>query len=351
MIYEQASFTSFSADAQRVVANLEQAYEAWLDALRQLDTLPSTMHWVRRGETEYLAVKTHSRDPGSTRGKRDAGTEKQLAEFSEMKSGLEQRVASLNATVSERATLYRALRTLPVMPDQQGEILRAIDVAGKLASDLMVVGTNAFAAYELACGARFPVGNEETEDFDLAWCREKLTPVSPVRASGAKTLFGILRAIDSTYVINPRKPYQAVNKNAYEVELLAAPSRHPLPVEESFNPMASLIEQEWLLMGVPVRNVVATIRNRACPLYVPDPRWMALHKLWLAEKPDRRPSKRAKDARQGEVLLDAAHYFLPHSHPLDTDFILELPLELLPHFDRWAREREFISPKPGAVLR
>ena len=51
--------------------------------------------------------------------------------------------------------------------------------------------------------------------------------------------------------------------------------------------MTSLVEQEWLLKGQPVSVVVATIKGRACPFYVPDPRWMALHKLWLAEKPER----------------------------------------------------------------
>ena len=37
---------------------------------------------------------------------------------------------------------------------------------GLLGTDLMVVGTNAFIAYELAYGARFPTGNEKTEDFN-----------------------------------------------------------------------------------------------------------------------------------------------------------------------------------------
>ena len=57
---------------------------------------------------------------------------------------------------------------LPVLPDGQAEILRKLDIEGLLRDDLLVVGTNAFAACELACNAKFPVGNEEIEDFDLA---------------------------------------------------------------------------------------------------------------------------------------------------------------------------------------
>ena len=139
---------------------------------------------------------------------------------------------------------------------------------------------------EAASGARFPTGNEETEDFDLAWCRGTRASLAPMRApaveQGGRSLLGVLRHIDSTYTINKRKPYQAVNAAGYEVELLAAPSAHPLPKGESFEPMAALVEQEWLLEGRPLSAVVATLRGRACPLYVPDPRWMGLHKLWLA---------------------------------------------------------------------
>lgn len=72
---------------------------------------------------------------------------------------------------------------------------------------------------------------------------------------------------------------------------------------------------------------------------------MALHKLWLADKPERRSDKRGKDRRQGTVLLDAARYFLQASHPLNIDFVLELPQELRHHFDQWCHEAGFV-PEP-----
>lgn len=89
-----------------------------------------------------------------------------------------------------------------------------------------------------------------------------------------------------------------------------APSTRRLPQFEPFAPMLTLIEQEWLLWGIPLNVVVATIRGRACPLYAPDPRWMALHELWLSQKPGRSALKKPKDQRQGEVLLDATRFFL-----------------------------------------
>jgi hypothetical protein len=258
-----------------------------------------------------------------------------------------QRSKAQEEVLTQRIALYKTrLFRLPVMPDLPATILRKLDVEELLGVDLVVVGTTAFSAYELACGVKFPTGNEFTEDFDLAWVRG--TEASLVFTAGApvrprrKTLFAVLRSIDSSYRINRSKSYQAINDDNYEVELLAAPSTHPLPKEEAFSPMYSLFEQEPLTKGRPVSCVVATERGKACPLVVPDPRFMALHKLWLADKPERKAAKKDKDRRQGYVLLDAVRYFLQSSHPLNMDFVFELGDDLRPIFDRWCAQREFV---------
>lgn len=349
MEYKLADFSPFSADAGRAIANLEMAHHQWVDSRRALEELPVSMFWQAKDGQEYLAVKQVSNDPGTTLGPRSAALEAQLLAFTETKAALKARIAITDPLIRDRAAQYRALR-LPVLPDRQAEILRKLDIEGLLRNDLLVVGTNAFAAYELACNAKFPVGNEETEDFDLAWCkntRVSLAAIAPDQAKAdRRSLFAVLRSIDPTYKINPKKPYQAVNDFGYEVELLAAPSTHPLPRGSAFDPMASLTEQEWLLRGQPLSCVVATVRLRACPLYVPDPRWMALHKLWLSQKPKRDRTKRPKDERQGNVLLDATRYFLADTYPLDIDFVLELPDELREIFNVWAAARRF---DPSAV--
>ena len=347
MNYSKSDFTPFSSDSQRVSANLEQIYTAWLDTRRQLDAMPVSMYWAAKDSAEYLHIKTSSSDNGTSIGVRSAATQAQLAEFTQTKEELKARVESFDAVIAERAGLYRRLR-LPSLPDRQAEILRKLDIEELLGNDLLVVGTNAFVAYELFVGAKLPTGNEETEDFDLAWCRGSKVSLATLLGNTptkTKTLFGVLKSIDSSYRISPRKPYQAVSSDGYEVELLAAPSTHPLPKNEAFDPKASLIEQEWLLQGTAVSVVVATIRGRVAPLVVPDPRWMALHKLWLADKPERRADKKDKDRRQGNVLLDAARYFLQTSHPLNIDFVLELPEELRHHFNQWCASSGFV-PAP-----
>jgi len=343
MIYEKQDFFEFSAESQRVRANLEQSYAAWVDARREADALPVSMYWSSKEGADYLNIKKTSQDNGSSIGRRSPQTEAQYQHHIDTKTRVKERIHAIDAQLTERAGLYRRLR-LPSIPDRQAEILRKLDIEGMLGTDLMVVGTNAFIAYELACGARFPTGNEETEDFDMAWCRGTKASLlgQTAHAVGGKSLFAVLKSLDSSYQINPRKPYQAVNKTGYEVELLAAPSTHPLPKFEPFEPMVTLIEQEWLLQGMPLSVVVATLRGRACPLYVPDPRWMALHKLWLAQKPERNLAKKPKDQRQGEVLLDATRFFLSDSHPLNIDFVLSLPEELQTHFNGWCESRHFV---------
>ena len=345
MIYEKHQYLPFSADAQRMAANLEQAYSFWLSARQSLRQLPASMYWAERSGRQYLYVKQSGADSGTSHGVRSPETEQKLEAFTLEKNQALERAASADALIQTRSTLYRRLR-MPTLPDKQAEILRKLDVEDLLGTDLMVVGTNAFSGYEWAANAIFPAGNEETQDFDLTWCRD--TPASLTIAGtdsekkARKTLFSVLRSIDPSYKINPRKPYQAMDADGYEVELLAAPSCHPLPKEEAFAPMQTLIEQEWLLLGSPVSAVVATERGRACPLTVPDPRFMGLYKLWLADKPERNPVKRDKDRRQGDVLLDAVRHFMQASHPLNVDFLFSVPDDLRPTFDAWCAQRQFI---------
>ncbi len=348
MAYKRSDFVPFSPDSGRVAANLEAAYDQWHGLRQELAQLPVSMFWQTKPSGDYLAVKRSSSDSGTTIGPRSEETETKLAEFTQQKTDLKQRIADTDKTIGDRAAQYRALR-LPPIPDRQAEILRALDVADLLRNDLMVVGTNAFIAYSLLCNARFPTGVEETEDFDLAWCRNSgvsLTAKSqtPLERS---SLMAVLQGVDSSFRLNPKKPYQAVNSANYEVALLMAPSLAPLPKTEIFKPMVSLTEQEWLLKGRPVSIVVATVRQRACPLYVPDPRWMALHKLWLSAKPERNALKRPKDLRQGNVLLSACRYFLADSYPMDIDFVLELPSELRDLFHQWAKENGFDPTDPS----
>ena len=173
--------------------------------------MPTSMLCQSKSGKDYLAVKKSTSDSGTTQGLRSPQTERHLAQHSAERERLQARKASLSALVQERVKLCRALG-LPQLAEQQARLLRALDLHGLLGCDVLVVGTNAFAACETACGARFPVGNEASEDFDWAWCRDakvSLAAIAPSAphpaASGRASLMSVLKRIDNTYAINRRK--------------------------------------------------------------------------------------------------------------------------------------------------
>ena len=107
MTYQQHDFIFFSVDAQRIAANLEQTYAAWLDAQREFNALPATMYWAAKADTEYLTYKTNSADNGNSLGARSPETEARYAAYVEEKSTQKERTDKLQEQLNERATLYK----------------------------------------------------------------------------------------------------------------------------------------------------------------------------------------------------------------------------------------------------
>lgn len=337
-----AEFLPFSDEGLRVAANLAQRHDAWVEAERRVEALATTMFFAgREGGREYLIVKRHSRDNGTSIGARNAETERLLEQYLREREAAQRALAQTQATLAEIIAQYRALK-LPLAMPRPAQILRELDIAGLLGTDLMTVGTNAFAVYQIEAAARFVNAPDETEDFDLAWCRGSGISLAGLTDKNP-SLLDTLRKVDPTFRVNPRRPYQALDERGYEVELLVAPSMfRTRPKDDGFSPLAVFQEQEWLLRGRPVRHVVASRDAKTCPIFAPDPRWMGLHKLWLARKPERNAAKKPKDRLQGETLLRAVAQRLRSAYPMDVDFVMDLPEELRVVFDAWARENAFV---------
>ncbi|MBK8522722.1 MAG: hypothetical protein IPL58_00440 [Betaproteobacteria bacterium] len=321
----------FNDESLRVAANLRQFYDAWIESARELDTCDVRLFWKAVNGAEYLVSRNRH---GSERslGRRAAATEQQFDDYAQRKLRLTEQEEARALRLQETCRLYIALR-LGAIASEAAAILRAADRRGLLDNCLRVVGTNALAAYELEAASRFAIGMDSTEDFDLAWSADKKTALA-LAAQSPVSIFGMLKAIDSTYTINSERPFQARNAKAYEVELLVAPSRvAALPGSIGLAPIP-LPEQEWLLEGRPVDQVVCGRNGTPARIVAPDPRWFALHKLWMSDQDKRNPLKRPKDKRQGEALLSAITAEMPH-YPLDEAFRATLPPELVPYFDAW----------------
>lgn len=320
------TLTDYTDEQARALVNLRQRYMAWRDAERALRALPYDLRRKAVGAYEYLYEIRDRSGNGTSRGRWDEEAERRLSEYKAEKAAAKERLAKGRVRLDEGARLVRALR-VPMLAAAPGPILREADCRGLLDGDLLVVGTNCLVAYQQEAVAQFEIA-DETEDFDLAWTGEERPEGAPV--------WELLKAVDPTFAVNTEREFQARNADSYEVELLVAPSRaEALGRREKPRPIP-LPEQEWLLLGKPVDQVVPCRDGSAARLVVPDPRWFALHKLWLADQAKRDPFKRRKDREQGLAVLDAVAQAMPH-YPLGEEFSGAIPAELA---DSWARWRE-----------
>lgn len=320
-----ATVSPFSPEQERALINLRQRYDAWIDAERELYALPYDLRRKKVGEYEYL-YEIHDRSGnGTSLGAWDDDKQRQFDEYRERKQSAKQRREGAGVALSESSRIARALR-LPLLSSDAGSILREADRRGLLGSHLLVVGTNAMAAYAIEAAGSFNDVPDETEDFDLAWAAEEETSEALV--------WEMLKAVDPTFTTNSERDFQARNAKAYEVELLVAPSRaDTLGTRDRPKPVP-LPEQEWLLPGRRVDQVVPCRDGTPARIVASDPRWFALHKLWLGAQAKRNPLKRRKDTTQGHALLHAIAEAMPH-YSLGEDFAAELPQELAPFFSEW----------------
>lgn len=321
----------FSAEQSRLLVNLRQRYEVWRDAEREFAALPYDLRRKRVAGHEYL-YRIHNRGGnGTSLGPMNEANAVLFERYHATKAALKGRIASLRPALAESAALYRALR-LPLLSSDAGPILRECDRRSLLDGTLMVIGTNAIAAYMIEANG-FIVLPDETEDFDLAWISEK------EEQQADDLVWNMLKAVDPTFTINTERDFQARNAKAYEVELLVAPSRSgTLRATDRPRPVP-LREQEWLLLGRPVDQVVGCRDGSPARIVAPDPRWFALHKLWMATQAKRNPLKRPKDEAQGTALLDAVADAMPH-YPLDASFREQIPAELQPMFETWESRKQ-----------
>jgi hypothetical protein len=322
----------FNNEQLRVIANIAQQYDVLLQARRELDAIPYHFKWHTSGDREYLYEIRNARGDGKSLGPRSAETEAIKSEYDAHKQALKARIAETEAITATSAAIWRSLK-LPTISHEAAKVLQVLDTKHMLGESLLVVGTNAFAAYEIEAGGRFLVGWDATEDFDLAWTGKLVLGKTRI----PQTLLGTLKEMDSTWTINAERTFQARNAKAYEIELLCAPSVSPALPPGDLRPLP-LEEQEWLLWGTPLDNVVCSLAAKPIParLAVPDPRWMALHKMWLSRQPKRRAEKRPKDARQGALLLAAVSERMPR-FPLDKEFESKIPEALQPIYTEWQR--------------
>ena len=318
---------SFSSEQERALINMRQRYDAWIEAERELYALPYDLRRKKVGEYEYLYEIFDRSGNGKSLGPWDEEKLARFEEYKAAKAAQKERRDGVRDALNESSRIARALR-LPMISADAGPILREADKRSLLGSHLLVVGTNAMASYSLEAAGAFRDVPDETEDFDLAWAAEE--------PEDGTQLWDMLKAVDSTFTINSEREFQVRNAKAYEVELLVAPSLAGTLAGKDRPRPVPLPEQEWLLPGRRVDQVVPCRDGTPARIVAPDPRWFALHKLWLGAQAKRNPLKRRKDTVQGTAMLDAISEAMPH-YPMDDEFVASLPSDLMTYWEEWAK--------------
>jgi hypothetical protein len=209
-------------------------------------------------------------------------------------------------------------------------LLRRLERA-ELLGHVRVVGTNALFAYEALAGVLFSADALATGDIDLLLdARHQLKIV--VDEDGAeRTVMGLLRTVDRSFEKVSGRPYRAVNKDGFMVDLIRPEPRPDWEPEPGAQALAegdldpSPIEGlQWLVNSPAVSVLVVDGRGFPAPMVVPDPRFWLLHKKWLSKRQMRDPDKKQRDGGQAEIMRDLVSRKLPQ-YPLDADFVRGLP--------------------------
>lgn len=314
---------AFNSEQRRQLQNLRQFYETWKEVSRSLAQLPGGMYWRVINSKEYLyKYVTHAGIKQSTSlGRKTPETEAIAEEFQKTKNELQERLEAIEERIRTLAPIMRVLN-LPAIDETAGRILRALDQVNYLGRKVLVIGTYAMTAYEITAETRFAGGFDATEDLDFTLA---LDPADPSDADFPRRLLLTLRQVDKSFLVSHSSANTVVNKAGYRVDLLTSADLAPaMQRAVPWKPQA-LEGQEWLALGTPVQQVLADFSGWPALVSAPDPRYFALHKLWLSKHPQRvREGKAPKDAAQGRALLQAIRQFMPH-YPMNAQFIGSLP--------------------------
>ena len=314
---------AFNTEQRRQLQNLLQFYETWKEVSRSLAQLPGGMYWrvIHSKEYLYKYVTTSGIKQSTSMGPRSADTEAIAEDFQEAKKDLQERVQAIEGRIRALAPIMRVLN-LPAIDETAGKILRALDQLDYLGKNLLVIGTYAMTAYEMTAETRFAEGFDATEDLDFTIV---VDPANPGDSDLPRRLLLTLKELDKSFLVSQSSSKTVVNKAGYRVDLLtsnalAAAMQRALPWKPQ-----TLEGQEWLALGTPVRQLLVDFSGWPAPVAAPDPRYFALHKLWLSLRQQRiRQGRAPKDAAQGKMLLKAIREFMPH-YPMDGEFVQSLP--------------------------
>jgi len=304
------SFREFRENQRQTMEQTVQTYRAYLDTLEASRLLAGSMHWKKIKGREYLYRYRDRYGHGHSLGPRSPDTERRLAEFQDRRRELASRRQGHRQQLLEQARLCRAAR-LHRLPELVGRILRRLeqDAPPRLAG--VVLGTPALHAYEFAAGA-FIEAPRNAPFWAGAGGRLTLAAADLNPGEG----LALLRRVDRSFQAVPGRDGEAANQAGFLIRWLTSAalqsrSRGSAKITPGTAVPAESGDLAFLLHSPKFSQVVIDRRGLPATMVVPDPRALALHKLWLSQQEDREPARRRRDWDQALALAELVLRYLP----------------------------------------
>ena len=307
-------FREFQESQQRTLHQAVAAYQAYLEALQASRPLKGGMHWKKVKDREYLYKYRDRYGHGSSLGPRSPHTERLWAEFGRQRREMTVRLDARRRQLAEAARFCRAA-LIHRVPEPVTRILRRVALGDFANAPLLVIDTHALHAVEFAAGVF--IGAPQDSPL-LEGAAHGLT-LAATAAMPPEEFLGLLRQADRSYKTLPGDGLAAVNQKGFRVRLLRPPAARSSPRMMVRDAPSVMVPDESgdlaALMGAPkFSQVVIGRRGDPVTMVVPDPRALALHKLWLSLQADREPVKQSRDRCQAAALAELILRYLPQYH-------------------------------------
>jgi len=315
-------FREFQDNQQRTLNRAAAAYQAYLEAVQASRPLKGGMHWKKIKRREYLYKYRDRFGHGSSLGPRSPHTESLWADFGRQRREIAALLAARRQQLAEAARFCRAA-LIHRVPEPVTRILRYLPLGDLTQAPLMVIDTHALHAFEFAAGVFIdtprdsPCFSGATQGLTLA-VAEEVSPEAFLRR---------LRQADRSYETLPGDGCAAVNQHGFRVRLVrppTAPSGPRMIVRDAPGVTVPAASGDLTaLMAAPkFSQVVIGRRGDPVTMVVPDPRALALHKLWLSQRQDRDPADKDRDRCQAAALAELILRYLPQYYFFSSELQL-----------------------------
>ena len=302
-------------DQRRQTVDARQIYEAWLHRSQLTQhRYAGSMRWLTRGGHDYLHRKVAKRE--RSLGRRSVETEQAYRSFTDGRAAVRAELRSLTEQLDRLAPVLRAMG-LGRVPRLSARILRKLHEHELLGRHLILVGTHALYGYEAAAGVHVPSPLLATGDVDLLWdTRQGLSLLLPeARRAG---VLGLLQKVDRSFRLRGPKDFRAGNSEGFWVDLIRPEDRaflQPNPRDargEGPDDLhgAAIAGLQWLVNAPRFEAVALGEDGYPVRILTVDPRYFALHKLWVAEQAGRDPVKIPRDRQQAQIAAHIAQRWL-----------------------------------------